>query len=284
MILYKADDALMCKVFAMTLRGAAQDWFHTLPSTSIGNFKEFALIFTKEYTSYKTVRKHADHLFNLHKKLDESLRDYLRWFKDEKANIIGCNDQVAFLAFKKGLPTEHELYQELAITPSQTLGEVLATAERYALWDDDHIAAKKASKKVDHPKKQASQKSNKFEQKAQDKHRSQPQEGGSKTGAFTEFAIPIHQILAQVKDKPWVRMPLPLRGDPSERDTNKYCAFHGEHSHYTNNYNAWKRHLEEMVREGHCTEFIAKKAIQHIEDRDVAAKEPLQRSLESTPF
>ncbi|CAL9022627.1 unnamed protein product, partial [Prunus brigantina] len=32
MILYKADDALMCKVFAMTLRGAAQDWFHTLPS------------------------------------------------------------------------------------------------------------------------------------------------------------------------------------------------------------------------------------------------------------
>ncbi|CAL2247931.1 unnamed protein product [Prunus armeniaca] len=62
----------------MTLRGAAQDWFHTLPSASIGNFMEFAIIFTKEYTSYKTVRKHADHLFNLRKKPDESLRDYLR--------------------------------------------------------------------------------------------------------------------------------------------------------------------------------------------------------------
>ena len=47
MILYKADDALICKVFAMTLRGAAQDWFHTLSSASIGSFKEFALIFTK---------------------------------------------------------------------------------------------------------------------------------------------------------------------------------------------------------------------------------------------
>ncbi|CAL9016125.1 unnamed protein product [Prunus brigantina] len=77
MILYKADDPLMCKVFAMTLEGAAQDWFHTLPSALIGNFKELALIFTKEYTSYKTVRKHADHLFNLRKKTDESFRDYL---------------------------------------------------------------------------------------------------------------------------------------------------------------------------------------------------------------
>ncbi|CAL9019861.1 unnamed protein product [Prunus brigantina] len=279
MILYKADDALMCKVFAMTLRGAAQDWFHTLPSASIGNFKEFAIIFTKEYTSYKTVRKHADHLFNLRKKPDESLRDYLRRFKAEKANIIGCNDQVASSAFKKGLPTEHELYRELAITPSQTLAEVFATAERYALWDDDRIAAKKASKQVDYPTKQASQKSNKFEQKARDKRRSRPQEGSSETGTFTEFAIPIHQILAQVKDKPWVRRPPPMKGDPSKRDTSKYCAFHGEHGHYTNNCNAWKRHLEELVREGHCTEFVAKKAIQQIEDRDAAAKEPPQKVI-----
>ncbi|XP_020426493.1 uncharacterized protein LOC109950786 [Prunus persica] len=263
----------------MTLREAAQDWFHTLLSASIGNFKELAFIFTKEYTSYKTVRKHADHLFNLRKKPDESLRDYLRRFKAEKANIIGCNDQVASSAFKKGLPTEHELYRELAITPSQTLAEVFTTAERYALWDDDRIAAKKASKQVDHPTKQASQKSNQFEQKARDKRRSRPQEGSSEIGTFTEFAIPIHQILAQVKDKPWVRRPPPMKGDPSKRDTSKYCAFHGEHGHYTNNCNAWKRHLEELVREGHCTEFVAKKAIQQIEDRDAAAKEPPQKVI-----
>ncbi|CAL9024763.1 unnamed protein product [Prunus brigantina] len=78
MILYKAEDALMCKVFAMTLRGAAQDWFHTLSSGSISSFKELAYIFTKEYTSYWTIKKNPDHLFNLHKKSDESLRDYIK--------------------------------------------------------------------------------------------------------------------------------------------------------------------------------------------------------------
>ncbi|CAL8148175.1 unnamed protein product [Prunus armeniaca] len=56
MILHKADDALMCKVFVMTLRGATQDWFHTLPSGSISSFKELTYVFTKEYTSYQTRR------------------------------------------------------------------------------------------------------------------------------------------------------------------------------------------------------------------------------------
>ncbi|XP_021803432.1 uncharacterized protein LOC110747594 [Prunus avium] len=130
MILYKAEDALMCKVFAMTLRGAAQDWFHTLPSGSISSFKELAYVFTKEYTSYRTIKKNPNHLYNLRKKPNESLRDYIKRFKAEKANIVGCDDRIASSAFKKGLPAEHDFYCELTITPSQTLAEVFATAER----------------------------------------------------------------------------------------------------------------------------------------------------------
>ncbi|XP_034229460.1 uncharacterized protein LOC117638446 [Prunus dulcis] len=145
MILYKTEDALMCKVFAMNLRGAAQDWFHTLPSGSISSFKELAYVFTKEYTSYRTIKKNPDHLFNVHKKSDESLQDYIKRFKAERANIVGCDDQIASSAFKRGLPIECELYRELTISPCQILIEVFATAEHYALWDDDQIAAKKAN-------------------------------------------------------------------------------------------------------------------------------------------
>ncbi|CAL8993981.1 unnamed protein product [Prunus brigantina] len=278
MILHKADDALMCKAFAMTLRGAAQDWFHTLPSGSINSFKELAYVFTKEYTSYRTIKKNPDHLFNLRKKSDESIRDYIKRFKAEKANIVGCDDQIASSAFKKGLPAEHELYRELTITPSQTLAEVFATAERYALWDDDRIAAKKSTEQGDRPTKQAGQRSDGFSNKNKDKRRSHPQ-GDAKAGEnYTKFTIPMHQILAQVKNKPWVRRPPPLKGDPDMRDTTKYCAFHGTHGHTTNNCFAWKAHLEELVREGHCTEFIAKQAIQQIEDRDTA-KEPPQKVI-----
>ncbi|CAL8153326.1 unnamed protein product [Prunus armeniaca] len=92
MILYKAKNALMC----MTFQGAAQDWFHTLPSGLI--------------------KKNPDHLFNLHKKFDESLRDYIKRFKMKRANIVGCDDQIASSAFKRGLPAKCELYRELTIS------------------------------------------------------------------------------------------------------------------------------------------------------------------------
>ncbi|CAL2241714.1 unnamed protein product [Prunus armeniaca] len=223
MILYKAEDALMCKVFTMTLQGAAQDWFHTLPSGSISNFKELAYVFTKEYTSYRSIKKNPDHLFNLHKKSDESLRDYIKRFKAERANIVGCDDQIASSAFKRGLPTECELYRELTISPRQTLVEVFAIAERYTLWDDDWIAMKKA----DQVAEQASQENG--------KRRSQPQEGALAAKSYTKFTILIHQILAQVKDMPWLKKPSPLKGNPTKKDTSRYCTFHEGHGHYTNN-------------------------------------------------
>ncbi|CAL8162676.1 unnamed protein product [Prunus armeniaca] len=59
------------------------------------------------------------------------------------ANNVGCNNQDAFSALKKGLPAEHDLYRELTINPSQTLVEVYATTECYAIWDDDRIPTKK---------------------------------------------------------------------------------------------------------------------------------------------
>ncbi|XP_021803446.1 uncharacterized protein LOC110747605, partial [Prunus avium] len=203
MILYKAEDALMCKVFAMTLRGAAQDWFHTLPSGSISSFKELAYVFTKEYTSYRTIKKNPDHLYNLRKKPNESLRDYIKRFKAEKANIVGCDDRIASSAFKKGLPAEHDLYRELNITPSQTLAEVFATAERYALWDDNRIAAKKSTEQEDQPTKRAGQRGDRFSSRDKEKRRSRPQGDATTKENYTKFSIPIHQMLAQVKDKPW---------------------------------------------------------------------------------
>ncbi|CAL8152777.1 unnamed protein product [Prunus armeniaca] len=178
----------------------------------------------------------------------------------------------------RGLPAEHELYRELTITPSQTLAEVFATAEHYALWDDDRIAAKKSTEQGDRQTKRVGLRSDGFSNKNKDKRRSHPQEDAKAGGNYTKFTILIHQILAQVKNKPWVRRPPPLKGNPDRRDTSKYCVFHGTHGHTTNNCFAWKAHLEELVKEGHCTEFIAKQAIQQIEDRDTA-KEPPQKVI-----
>ncbi|KAM1574463.1 hypothetical protein EV2_045374 [Malus domestica] len=91
MILYRNNDDLMCKIFATTLQGEAQDWFYTLPPQSIRNFYELSLVFTKEYSSYRSIKKKSDHLFDVKKNPKESIRDYVRRFKVKKAKIVGCN-------------------------------------------------------------------------------------------------------------------------------------------------------------------------------------------------
>ena len=102
MVLYRNNDALMCKIFATTLQGETQDWFHTLPSRSIQNFDDLSLVFTKECSSYRSIKKKSDHLFNVKKNPKESLRDYVKRFKAEKAKIVGCEDSIASATFQKG--------------------------------------------------------------------------------------------------------------------------------------------------------------------------------------
>ncbi|CAL9007606.1 unnamed protein product [Prunus brigantina] len=156
-------------------------------------------------------------MYNLRKKSDESLRNYIKRFKAEKANIVGCDNRISSSAFKKGLPAEHDLYRELTIT------------------DDDRIAAKKSTKQEDQPTKRAGQRSDGFSNRNKDNCRLYPQGDATARENYTKFSIPIHQILAQVKDKPWVKRSPPLKGDLDNRDTRKYCAFCETQEHTTNN-------------------------------------------------
>ena len=105
MIIYRNNDALMCKIFDTTLQGDVQDWFHTLPPQSIQNFDDLSLVFTKKYSSYRSIKKKSDHLFNVKKNPKESLRDYIKKFKAEKAKIVGCDDSIASAAFQKRPPS-----------------------------------------------------------------------------------------------------------------------------------------------------------------------------------
>ncbi|XP_068319695.1 uncharacterized protein [Pyrus communis] len=136
MILYRNNDDLMCKIFAITLQGEAHDWFYTLPPQFIRSFDELSLVFTKEYSSYRSIKKKSDHLFNVKKNPKESLRDYVKRFKVKKAKIVGCNDSIAREAFQIGLLADHPLFEKLIMKEDLTLADFFALAKKYALWDE----------------------------------------------------------------------------------------------------------------------------------------------------
>ena len=149
MVFYRSNDALMCKIFATTLQGEAQDWFHTLPPRSVQSFDDFCLVFTKEYSSYRSIKKKSDHLFNVKKNPKESLCYYVKRFKVEKAKIVGCDDLITSAAFQKGLHADHPLFGEMIMKEDLTLADSFAPAEKHALWDE----ARRADKAPEQPKK-----------------------------------------------------------------------------------------------------------------------------------
>ncbi|KAM2368824.1 hypothetical protein ACFXTH_046332 [Malus domestica] len=134
MILYRNNNDLMCKIFTTTRQGEAQDWFYTLLPQSIRNFDELSLVFTKEYSSYRSIKKKFGHLFNVKKNIKESLHNYVRMFKAEKAKIVGCNHSIARTAFQKGLTADHPLFGKLIMKEDLTLADSFALAEKHALW------------------------------------------------------------------------------------------------------------------------------------------------------
>ncbi|XP_008373733.3 uncharacterized protein [Malus domestica] len=220
MILYRNNDALMYKFFAITLQGEVQDWFQTLPSQSIRSFNKLSFVFTKEYSSNRSIKRASDHLFSIVKDPWETIRDYVKRFKAEKAKIVGCNEDITTAAFRNGLPTEHPLFGKLIMGEELTLAASYALAEKHALWDE-------------------AKQSNKNESEKKHMERS-PTRKDSAPKTFTKFTVPIGQILHKLKYEPWFELLPPMKGDLTRLDHTKYCAFHQGPGHITNDCLKWK--------------------------------------------
>ena len=50
---------------------------------------------------------------------------------------------------------------------------------------------------------------------------------------YTPLNMPLEQVLMQIKDDPSLKWPKKMKGDPNKCNKNKYCRFHGDHGHDT---------------------------------------------------
>ncbi|XP_009344706.2 uncharacterized protein LOC103936589 [Pyrus x bretschneideri] len=245
MTLYANNDALMCKIFTTMLQGEAQDGFYTLPPHSIWNFSKLFLVFTKEYSSYRWIKKKSDHLFNMKNDLNESLHIYVKWFK---AKIIGYDDSITCSALWKGLPADHSFFRELIIGENLTLSNSYALAEKHSIWNEEKCSQKllkQPYKDTERTQKKTSDKllndKNKTGSRRTDRSSTK---GGSAPKTYTKFLVLINQIFRDLKDKPWFKLPPPIKRDPFKIDQTKYCSFHKGLRHTTNDCTMWKRYLE----------------------------------------
>ena len=68
----------------------------------------------------------------------------------------------------------------------------------------------------------------------------------------------VDKILMQIKDEHYLKWPRPLYSSPHIRDKNKYCRFHKNHGHYTEDCQDLKEQIEELIRKGKLQKYVKK--------------------------
>ena len=75
---------------------------------------------------------------------------------------------------------------------------------------------------------------------------------------YTPLDVPLEQVLMQIKDDPSLKWPEKMKEDPNKRNRNKYCRFHRDHGHDTDQCFDLKQQVENLIRQGKLKSFLGR--------------------------
>ena len=74
---------------------------------------------------------------------------------------------------------------------------------------------------------------------------------------FTPLTASVLQVLHEVRNEQFLRWPTQMKSDPATRDNTKYCEFHRDYGHRTDNCIQLKKEIEYLIQRGYLRRFIS---------------------------
>ena len=140
----------------------------------------------------------------------------------------------------------------LAKNPPKTMAEMLLKAQKYMNAEDAVAAIRDVEKPGDKGRKHdecRGQKRDRPDRRLTNVNRWKDDKR-TRIVKFTPLVMPIDKILMQIKDEHYLKWPRPLHSSPHIRDKNKYCRFHKDHGHYTEDCRDLKEQIDELIQKG----------------------------------
>ena len=110
MSLHTHNDALMCKVFPLSLKPTALRWFNRLRKDSIHSFAKLIQEFNAQFVTCSRVPQPMDTLLSMKMRVGETLRSYASRYWELYNEIDRINKKIAASTFRMGLPEDFELW------------------------------------------------------------------------------------------------------------------------------------------------------------------------------
>ncbi|XP_073137511.1 uncharacterized protein [Henckelia pumila] len=231
-LLHRYSDAIKCRVFLTTLVRSAQQWFNLVQLGSIRNFNDFSLAFLHQYASSKKYLKTSLSLFNLKQSEVEPLREYVQRFNTAALKVPAATVDTLVNSFTQGM-RGGEFFKSLVKKPPLTYNELLSRAEKYVNLED-------AQRQRRHEGTSGSKPSTKLGAKAEGKT-----EGGRKRVAeemnrvkrpyaYVPLSVILEKAMQVCEDRRALVRPRNAEKGPRLPPSNKFCDFHHEYGHVTN--------------------------------------------------
>ena len=154
------------------------------------------------------------------------------------------DDKLLLAAFHNGVSSDlfiHKLYDQ----ESQTMAELIHLAQNFMNAEDAIIAKKRKRAermKAEFPRHLEQGPCPKKAQTREKKDRDN-RKAGSSLGQNLHYSLlnvpidrSIDQVIMQIKDDPSLKWPEKMKRDPNKPNKNKYCRFHRDHGHDTDEY------------------------------------------------
>ncbi|KAL0313588.1 UNVERIFIED_CONTAM: hypothetical protein Sradi_5758100 [Sesamum radiatum] len=243
------SDAGYCKIFRITLSGKAMAWFNQLPTHIIENFKQLSQRFLHHFSINKRYSKTASYLFTIIQQEQESLRDYVQRFSEAVLEVPHLNHELLASILQQGL-RRGRFRESIAGKPPTTLDQLLKRAAKY-------IRIEEALKhKVDSGNKRKIREGERKDPRREgfaEGQRHMPPDGFAK---YTPLKAPRAEILTVAEQQGIVQWPGKMKDNPKRLKSDKYCRFHKDRGHSTEDCCHLKNEIEKLIQRGYLREYV----------------------------
>ncbi|KAI3458735.1 hypothetical protein Pfo_015398 [Paulownia fortunei] len=228
--LYDLSDADYCKIFRTTLTKRALSWFNQLSRRIIISFEQLTQRFLHQFSINRKYSKIVAYLFSITRNEGETLRDYVKHFVEGVHEVPHINHELLAGIMQQNL-RQGRFKDSITGKPPMILEELLQRAEKY-------IRIEEATGLTTHGKRK---------QRDEDRPEGRKEERcPPPPNTYTRFAplnVRLSKVLMVAEQHGLIQPPRPLRESSRRAKSDKYCRFHRDRGHTTEEF-----YLTEFVK------------------------------------
>ncbi|XP_068492279.1 uncharacterized protein [Phaseolus vulgaris] len=252
MSLYTSNDAVLCRVFPTSLKGAALSWFTKLSPNSIDSF---ATLVAKFETQFATSRPHhltSIALVGIRQEKGESLRAFVDRFSKVAMSIRNLSPDVAMHHMLTAL-RPGPFADNLCMQPADNLDELRKRAAKYMQLEELREFRNQARAEAGGERKEEKDRQARPIQKTD--RRRENRDRPIRFSRHTPLTAERGRILDEALNAELIPPPRKV-ASPNNADRRKQCRYHQNTGHSTDECQALKDKIEELIQAGHLRRFV----------------------------